>query len=189
MILGPDLPRVVAAFNAEGARHVVIGGFAVVAHQYVRATEDVDLLVPDDPANDARVVAALARLGARKRDGSAIEPADVGGARAPARRAATPGLVDLLRAGVAPLDFDSVDADAIEAVVDDVPIRVCGLASSSPSSAWRTAHATGWTSRSWRRGTAGSCRACGCRGSTTTSSSDRPARYSSTTSVSPSFTA
>ena len=39
------------------------------------------------------------------------------------------GLVDLLRAGASPLDFDSVDAAAIEATVDDVLIRVCGLAS------------------------------------------------------------
>lgn len=127
MIVGPDLPRVVAAFNAEGARHVVIGGFAVVAHQYVRATEDVDLLVPDDPANDARVIAALTRLDARRRDGSAIELADVS-LREHLRVDSDAGLVDLLRAGVAPLDFDSVDADSIEAVVDDVPIRVCGLA-------------------------------------------------------------
>ena len=127
MIVGPDLPGVVAAFNAEGARHVVIGGFAVVAHQYVRATEDVDLLIPDDAANDARVVTALARLGARKRDGSPIDPAEVG-SREHLRVDSDSGIVDLLRAGVAPLDFDSVDADAIEAVVDDVPIRVCGLA-------------------------------------------------------------
>jgi hypothetical protein len=128
LIVGPDLPRVVAAFNAERARHVVIGGFAVVAHQYVRATEDVDLLVPDEPANDERVVAALARLGARMRDGRAIEPSDVA-TREHLRVDSDAGIVDLLRAGVAPLDFDSVDADAIEAVVDDVPIRVCGLAS------------------------------------------------------------
>ena len=72
MIAGPDLPRVAAAFNADGARYVVIGGFAVIAHQYVRATEDVDLLIPDDAANDERVVAALRGLGARQRDGGAV---------------------------------------------------------------------------------------------------------------------
>ncbi len=127
MIVGPDLPRVVAAFNAEQARHVVIGGFAVVAHQYVRATEDVDLLIPDEPGNDERVIAALVRLGASRRDGSPITAAEVSG-REHLRVDSDAGLVDLLRAGVAPLDFDSVDADAIEAVVDDVPIRVCGLA-------------------------------------------------------------
>ena len=125
---GPDLPRVVAAFNAERARHVVIGGFAVVAHQYVRATEDVDLLIPDDAGHDARVVAALARLEAQMPGGTPVGPADLAG-RENLRVESAAGLVDLLRAGVAPLDFESVDADAIEATVDGVPIRVCGLAS------------------------------------------------------------
>ena len=67
---GPDLPRVAEAFNEAGARYAVIGGFAVVAHQYVRATEDVDLLIPDGPGDDARVIEALGRLGARTREGA-----------------------------------------------------------------------------------------------------------------------
>ncbi|HET6998644.1 MAG TPA: hypothetical protein VFI03_08645 [Solirubrobacterales bacterium] len=50
---------------AEGARFVVIGGFAVIANRFVRATEDVDFLVPDDPANDRRVLAALRDLDGR----------------------------------------------------------------------------------------------------------------------------
>lgn len=128
MTAGPDLPRVVAAFTAHGARHVVIGGFAVIAHQYVRATEDVDLLIPDDAENDARVLTALEELGARAPGGAAVLPADLSG-REHLRVETTAGLVDLLRAGATPLDFQSVDADAIEAVVDGVAIRVCGLAS------------------------------------------------------------
>jgi predicted nucleotidyltransferase len=49
----PDLARALAALNAAGARYVVIGGFAVIANAHVRATEDVDLLVPDE-FDDAR---------------------------------------------------------------------------------------------------------------------------------------
>jgi hypothetical protein len=128
LITGPDLPRVAAAFNDAGARYVVIGGFAVIAHQYVRATEDVDLLIPDDEANDERVVAALERLGAKQRDGAPVS-AEFVGAREHLRIESDAGLVDLLRAGASPLDFASVDAEAIEAPVDGVPIRVCGLAS------------------------------------------------------------
>jgi hypothetical protein len=128
LIAGPDLPRVAAAFNDAGARYVVIGGFAVIAHQYVRATEDVDLLIPDDGENDQRVVAALEQLGARQRDGSPIG-AELVGAREHLRVESEAGLVDLLRAGAPPLDFASVEAEAIEATVDEVLIRVCGLAS------------------------------------------------------------
>lgn len=127
-MIGPDLPRVAAAFNAAGARYAVIGGFAVVAHQYVRATEDVDLLIPDGEDDDRRVLAALTQLGARRRDGQPVELADLTD-REHLRVESDAGLIDLLRAGAPPLDFETVDASAIEAVVDGELIRVCGLAS------------------------------------------------------------
>jgi len=126
---GPDLPGVVAALSARGARHVVIGGFAVIAHQFIRATEDVDVLVPDDPDNDARLALALEDLGARLPGG---EPATVEwlGERDHARlESAAHGLVDVVREGVAPLDFASVQAGAVEGEVQGVSVRVAGLAS------------------------------------------------------------
>jgi hypothetical protein len=53
-IAEPELDVAVAAMVAEGARFVVIGGFAVIANRFVRATEDIDFLVPDDSENDQR---------------------------------------------------------------------------------------------------------------------------------------
>jgi hypothetical protein len=44
---GPDLVGVVADADAVGLDYVVIGGFSVIYHGYVRATKDSDLLVPD----------------------------------------------------------------------------------------------------------------------------------------------
>lgn len=41
---------------------VVIGGYAVVYHGYVRTTEDVDLLVRRTATNDAALLAALTEL-------------------------------------------------------------------------------------------------------------------------------
>jgi hypothetical protein len=35
--------------NRRGAKYAVIGGFAIRAANYVRATMDIDLLVADDP--------------------------------------------------------------------------------------------------------------------------------------------
>lgn len=60
----PKLDEAVGALSTHGARFVVIGGFAVIANRFVRATEDVDFLVPDDPDNDHRVLAALRDLNA-----------------------------------------------------------------------------------------------------------------------------
>lgn len=52
---GPtDVPRddgaILAHLNAAGVDYVVIGGWAVIAHGYVRATRDIDVLVADTPA-------------------------------------------------------------------------------------------------------------------------------------------
>lgn len=99
MAAGPDLPGVVAALRARDVRHVVIGGFAVIAHQYVRATEDVDVLVPDDPSNDRRLALALADLGARL-PGDVLPTAEQLGGCAHTRLESTGhGLVDVLREG------------------------------------------------------------------------------------------
>ena len=42
----------------------MIGGFAVIYHGHIRATEDSDLLVPDGPEADAAVLRFLERVDA-----------------------------------------------------------------------------------------------------------------------------
>jgi hypothetical protein len=58
--------------NDAGARYVLIGGFAVLAHGASRFTKDIDLLVDDAPENVARVKQGLAILA----DNAAAEVAD-----------------------------------------------------------------------------------------------------------------
>ena len=67
-----DLLVLCDSLNREGARYVVIGGFAMVLHGYTRGTMDVDLLVDPDPENVRKVKKALARLP----DNAAAEVAD-----------------------------------------------------------------------------------------------------------------
>jgi hypothetical protein len=75
---GPDLDGVVADANAVGLDYVVIGGFSVIYHGYVRATRDSDLLVPDGPEADAAVLRFLQRVdGRRLRDNEILTPEDV----------------------------------------------------------------------------------------------------------------
>ena len=57
-----DVVRICRALNEAGARYLLIGGFAVVAHGAGRFTKDIDLLVDDSPANVARVKQGLAVL-------------------------------------------------------------------------------------------------------------------------------
>lgn len=80
-IRGPDLSGVVADANASGLKHVVIGGFAVIAHGYVRATKDSDLLVPDGFEADEAILRFFERIGAKRfSDGKALTAEDVAGA-------------------------------------------------------------------------------------------------------------
>ena len=57
-----DLVSLCKALNDEGVRYVLIGGFAVILHGFVRATKDVDLLVDPSVANVQRLKRAMATL-------------------------------------------------------------------------------------------------------------------------------
>ena len=57
-----DVVRICLALNEAGARYLLIGGFAVIAHGAGRFTKDIDLLIDDSPENVARVKRALAVL-------------------------------------------------------------------------------------------------------------------------------
>ena len=54
-----DVARICRALNGEGARYLLIGGFAVIARGGARTTKDIDLLIDASPANVARVKQAL----------------------------------------------------------------------------------------------------------------------------------
>jgi hypothetical protein len=128
-VLEPELDVAVNAMVAEGARFVVIGGFAVIANRFIRATEDIDFLVPDDDVNDRRVLSALVALdGVRLRDNAPLSDEHLLGCthlRAKTRA----GVVDILRGGLPPLDYETVAAAAMHADYSDVEFLVAGLSS------------------------------------------------------------
>jgi len=54
-----DLVRLCRELNAHSARYMVVGGFAVIQHGFLRATEDIDLLLEGSLENQAKVKKAL----------------------------------------------------------------------------------------------------------------------------------
>jgi hypothetical protein len=56
------LLRVCSLLNKHDARYLIVGARACWLHGYVRATMDVDILIPEDLENHARVIAALTEL-------------------------------------------------------------------------------------------------------------------------------
>jgi hypothetical protein len=123
----PDLAGVITAANAAGMPFVIIGGFAVIAHRYLRGTEDVDLLIRGDRDLDVVVQRFLGRIEGR-RAGLAVSAAALRDAET-LRVLSRFGPVDLLREGVPPLDFQSVYDDAFELRFHGEPARVASLAS------------------------------------------------------------
>lgn len=119
----------VAAANAVSLPYVVIGGFSVIANGFVRATKDSDLLVPDGPAADAAILRFLERIEAtRLHDDKVLAEDDVMAAEH-IRVRSRHGIVDLLRGGSPPLDFETVAAHAIEGEVAGESAKFASLRS------------------------------------------------------------
>lgn len=127
--LDPELDVAANAMVAAGARFVVVGGFAVIANRLVRATEDIDFLVPDDSENDRRVIAALSGLdGVRLRDNARLEYAHLSG-QAHLRAKTRAGLIDIIRGGLPPLDYATVERRAMKANYGAAELLIASLPS------------------------------------------------------------
>jgi hypothetical protein len=87
-----DVIRICRALNEAGARYLLIGGFAVVAHGAGRFTKDIDLLVDAAPDNVARVKRGLAV----RADNAAAQVADDDVERHVVVRVADEVVVDLM---------------------------------------------------------------------------------------------
>lgn len=68
-----DLVGVIRALNAQKAEYLLVGGYALLAHGYVRATTDIVILVPPTRASAECVTRALLLL--PQRVAADIDPA------------------------------------------------------------------------------------------------------------------
>ena len=63
MELGPNFREFFESFNAREVRYLVVGGYALGYHGYVRYTGDIGAWVEPTPENSRRVVAAFRDFG------------------------------------------------------------------------------------------------------------------------------
>ena len=71
---GPSDPfRVFATLASHGVDHVVIGGWAVIAHGSTRTTNDIDFVASPEPENLKRLESALKDLKAELWGGDGAE--------------------------------------------------------------------------------------------------------------------
>jgi hypothetical protein len=118
-----DVIRVCRALNESGARYLLIGGFAVIAHGGGRFTKDIDLLVDDAPDNVVRVKRALSVLA----DNAAAEVADDDIRRHVVVRVADEVVVDLMGRACG-LSYAEAASDAETLERDGVRIPVASPA-------------------------------------------------------------
>jgi len=60
-----DVEAILRALNDAEARYLIVGGLAVVAHGYVRATVDLDIVLNLERDNTLRAMKALGEIGYR----------------------------------------------------------------------------------------------------------------------------
>ncbi len=125
--------------SEQGVEHIIIGGFAVVAHGHVRPSKDLDIVPEPSRENLERLVGALLAVNAADAEVGDFDPSEL--AMSATR------IDDLLQGGNFRLTTDlgdldimqwasGIDADdlyreldsqALQANVDGTTIRVCSL--------------------------------------------------------------
>jgi Nucleotidyl transferase of unknown function (DUF2204) len=118
-----DLVRICRALNDVGARYVLIGGFAVIAHGAGRFTKDIDVLVDDAPENVAVVKRALSVLA----DNAAADVADTDVREFTVVRVVDEVTVDLMGRACG-LDYAAIVADAETKTIHDVNVPIASPA-------------------------------------------------------------
>jgi len=114
-----DVVRICRALNDAGARYVLIGGFAVIAHGAGRFTKDIDLLVDDGPENVRLLKQGLSVLA----DNAAAEMADTDVRDYVVVRVADEVVIDLMGRACG-IDYAEVLRDAEEIVLGGVKVKV-----------------------------------------------------------------
>ncbi|MGH8682154.1 MAG: hypothetical protein ACREVS_10690 [Burkholderiales bacterium] len=118
------LLKLLSRFKEEGVEYVLVGGQAVRLNGFLRATEDVDVLLRSTRENGRKVKKALDFLpSSRELEPDWFEPK---GGEPENIRVADDLIVDLLFAANGET-FESVQPFVREIVVENVPVRVLNI--------------------------------------------------------------
>lgn len=122
----PDpLLGLLARFRDEGVEYVLVGGQAVRLNGYLRATEDIDVLVRPTRANGEKIIRALSFLASSKElDAQWFVPAADGAVEN--IRVADDLLIDLLFSANGET-YDSVRPYVRELTIDGTPVNVLNI--------------------------------------------------------------
>lgn len=117
-----DLKALVAALNEKGAEYLLIGGYALYAHGYHRATTDIDVLVPATRRAGEKIREALMLL--PDRAATDIDPAWF--EEGENIRVADAFVVDIMLNACGET-YETLQAHAETVDLDGVPVRTVNL--------------------------------------------------------------
>jgi hypothetical protein len=107
-----------AAFAAAKVEYAVVGGVAVNAHGYVRATHDLDIFIRPTEENAQAAFAALLSLGVSLQG---LEPGDLLDDEENLRFGPEEDHIDIL-ASIGEMEFDQIWRNRVEAEIEGLPV-------------------------------------------------------------------
>lgn len=127
-----DLRALLNSLHGHGVTFVMIGGVAVGAHGYVRATGDLDLVPDPSRENLRRLGNALVELEARlpTAGGRSFTPSRDGPSLSQGRSMSLDtrhGPLDLVQRVPGVPGYPELERDAVASDLLGVPVRVCSL--------------------------------------------------------------
>ncbi|MBI5471287.1 MAG: hypothetical protein HY961_02980 [Ignavibacteriae bacterium] len=117
-----DLVNLCRRLNEAGARYIVVGGMAIIQNGFLRATQDVDLLVDSSEDNFQRIRKGM--LGLPDQAIREVEPGDI--AKYVVVRVGDEILVDLM-AKTCGIDYEEAKSHVVVVELDGVRIPVANM--------------------------------------------------------------
>ena len=118
-----DFKEFLKLLNSNNVEYLLIGGYAVSIHGYVRMTNDLDVWVRATAENAERVVRALGEFGFNR---SNLSPNLFTNPNSIIRMGVPPLRVEMLTS-VSGVEFDSCYAERTMVEIEDVPVPVISL--------------------------------------------------------------
>ncbi len=119
----PDFVAMLSALSAEGVEFMLVGAHALAAHGFVRATQDIDILVRPTPQNASRVFAALRTFKAPLFD---LAEADLVDPDVVYQVGVEPNRIDLMN-DISGVSWEEAWAGRTEITVEGIRVPVLGL--------------------------------------------------------------
>jgi predicted nucleotidyltransferase len=123
MILNPDFKEFFQLLNDNGARYLIIGGYAVAYHGYPRYTKDIDVWIWINPENATRLVKTLRDFGF---ESLGLEEKDFLESDTVVQLGYAPNRIDLIM-GASGVDFDESFDSREEVEIDGVKLNFINL--------------------------------------------------------------